>query len=84
MYPQSIPSKEINITRVKRIAEGSGTSVSAVRDLLKHHKQTKKMMGMIKDPSNMPDMENMNPQEMMKMMKKSGMGKGIKGMMGKK
>ncbi len=65
--------KEIDISRVKRIADGSGTSVSEVRDLLKHHKQTKKMMGLLKDPSSMPDMENMDPKEMMKMMKKSGM-----------
>ena len=69
----------IDVSRVKRIAAGSGSEPSDVRELLKQHKQTKKMMSMFKDPSSMPDMENMNPQEMMKFMKKSGM-KNIKGM----
>lgn len=75
--------KELDISRIKRIAQGSGTEISDVRELLRHFKQTKKMMTMFKDPSSMPDMENMGPQEMMKMMKKSGM-KNMKGMLGNK
>ncbi|MDA3856086.1 MAG: signal recognition particle receptor subunit alpha [Candidatus Woesearchaeota archaeon] len=63
----------IELSRIKRIAQGSGTQVSDLRELLKHFKQTKKMMTMLKDPGSMPDMDNMNPQEIMKMMKKSGM-----------
>ena len=75
--------KELNISRIKRIAKGSGTSVTGIRELLKQYKQTKKMMGMMKDPSAMGDMENMDPKAMMKMMKKSGM-KGMGNMLGKK
>lgn len=63
----------IELSRIKRISQGSGTKVSDLRELMKHFKQTKKMMTMFKDPSSMPDMDNMNPQEMMKMMKKTGM-----------
>ncbi len=65
--------KDIDLSRIKRIAQGSGTDISHIRDLLKHYKQTKKMMTMFKDPSSMSDVEDMNPSEMMKMMKKSGM-----------
>lgn len=70
--------KEIDVSRIKRISKGAGVSSTEIRDLLKHHKQTKKMMTMFKDPSSMSDMgdlgnmENMNPQSMMKMMKKFG------------
>lgn len=66
----------IDVSRIKRISQGSGTQISDVRELLKQHKQTKKMMSMFKNPDYLPDMENMgdmNPQEMMKLMKKSGM-----------
>lgn len=34
--------------RIDRIAQGSGTSVHDVRDLLKHYKQSKKMLKMVK------------------------------------
>ncbi|MFW5705320.1 MAG: hypothetical protein ACOCXG_05785, partial [Nanoarchaeota archaeon] len=69
----------IDVSRVKRVADGSGTNVSDVRNLLKHFKQTKKMMTMMKNPEDL-DMENMDPQQMMKMMKKSGV-KNMKQMM---
>jgi len=75
--------KCLDISRIKRVADGSGTEVTDLRELLKHYKQTKKMLTMFKDPSSMPDMENMNPQEMMKMMKKTGM-KDFKKMMKKR
>jgi len=71
-YEKRNPS-QLDISRIKRVASGSGTQVSDIRELLKHFKQTKKMMGMFKDPSAMGDMENMDPAKMMKMMKKSGM-----------
>jgi signal recognition particle subunit SRP54 len=38
----------IKASRVKRIAKGSGTSESVVRDLLKHYKQTHKVMKLTK------------------------------------
>ena len=44
----------IGSSRIERIAKGSGVSVSDVRELLKHYKQTKKLMKMMKgDPEKM-------------------------------
>lgn len=77
---------EIETSRVKRISTGSGCEISDVRELLKHFKQTKKMMGMFKDPSAFGDMDenSMNdPQAMQKMMKKMGGNKAFKQMMKK-
>lgn len=68
----------LELSRIKRISQGSGRSVSDVRELLKQFKQTKKMMQMFKDPSAMGDMENMGDSDMMKMMKKMGGMKGMK------
>ncbi len=39
-------TEKITSTRIERIAKGSGTAGSEVRELLKQHKQTKKMMKM--------------------------------------
>lgn len=52
----------INANRRKRIAAGSGTTVSAVNKLLKQHAQTKKMMKQFNNPA------------FAKKMKKGGMG----------
>ena len=75
---------EINISRIRRIAQGSGSSITNVRDLLKHFKQTKKMMGMFKDPEaamgNFDEKSMGDPKEMMKMMKKFGGNKALKQM----
>ena len=68
---------EIDISRIKRIAKGSGTEITEIRGLLKQFKQTKKMMNIMKDPSSL-NMENMGQQDMMKMMKKMGGMKNIK------
>src|SRR3989338_224210 len=38
----------IDQNRIERIAKGSGISVSSIRDLLKQHKQGKKMAKMLK------------------------------------
>jgi signal recognition particle subunit SRP54 len=84
--------EELSISRLKRISSGSGVSISDIRELLKQFKQTKKMMTMFKDPSaleemmgkggeGMPGMDINDPQSMMKMMKKMGMGKQFKQMM---
>ncbi|MBI2147124.1 signal recognition particle protein [Candidatus Woesearchaeota archaeon] len=51
----------IDAGRVERIAKGSGTSTGQVRELLKQHRQSKKMIKMFKGSS---------PKNMEKMMKK--------------
>ena len=82
-YEKKNPS-EIDVSRVKRIASGSGSSNGEVRDLLKHFKQTKKMMSMFKDPSAMDSFDEGkmgDPKEMMKMMKQFGGNKAMKQMM---
>jgi len=76
----------IDISRIKRISEGSGTSISNTRELLKQYKQMKKMMSMFKNPNDFENIEKdmgdmQNPQEMMKMMKKMGGNKMLKQMM---
>jgi signal recognition particle subunit SRP54 len=53
----------ISGARVERIAEGSGLSSRDVRDLLKHYRQSKKMMKMFKGGT---------PKDMDQMMKKFG------------
>jgi len=58
----------ISASRVDRIASGSGLPISVVRELLKQHRQSKKMMKMFK-----------GEKDMSKMMKKFG-GKMPKGM----
>jgi signal recognition particle subunit SRP54 len=58
----------ISADRVDRIASGSGLAISDVRELLKQHRQSKKMMKMFK-----------GEKDMSKMMKKMG-GKMPKGM----
>lgn len=59
--------ESINAERIERIANGSGTSQKDVRELLKQHKQAKKMMKMFK-----------GEQDVNKMMKRMG-GKFPKG-----
>ncbi|MFQ5621553.1 MAG: signal recognition particle receptor subunit alpha [Candidatus Nanoarchaeia archaeon] len=53
--------EEINAKRIERIAKGAGQSMGVVRDLLKQHKQAKKMLKMMKGGS---------PDKMMKKMQK--------------
>lgn len=62
----------IDISRVSRIAKGSGTQTTDVRLMLKQFKQMKKMTSMLKDPSAMPNPETMDQNDMMQMMKKFG------------
>ncbi|RMF54836.1 signal recognition particle protein [Candidatus Woesearchaeota archaeon] len=55
----------ISLSRIERIAKGSGCSMKEIRELLKQYKQSKKMMKMLKGDS---------PKQMEKMLKKmSGM-----------
>ena len=54
-------------TRIRRIAQGSGTNTSDVRALLKQYKMMKQFVK--KGPS---DMKNMDEKQMKKMAKKFG------------
>ena len=71
---QSMTKKELeepellNHKRLERISKGSGSSIGEIRSLLKHYKQSKKMMKMMKGSSE---------KDMMKMMQKMR-GKGLK------
>ena len=60
----------ISITRIDRIAKGSGTSTKEIRELLKQYRQSKKMAKLFKGG---------NPKQMERMMKKFS-GKGMQGM----
>ncbi len=60
----------ISITRIDRIAKGSGTSTREIRELLKQYRQSKKMAKLFKGGS---------PKQMERMMKKFS-GKGMQGM----
>ena len=60
----------ISITRIDRIAKGSGTSTREIRDLLKQYRQSKKMAKLFKGG---------NQKSMERMMKKFS-GKGMQGM----
>jgi len=66
---------KIDASRLERIAKGSGTNPSEIKDLLKQYKQSKKLMKMMKGGS---------PDKMMQKMQQ-GKLKGMKGLMkGKK
>lgn len=59
----------IDSARIQRISKGSGMPESEIKELLKQHKQSKKMVKMLKGGS---------PKNMEKMMKKLGGMKGLK------
>jgi signal recognition particle subunit SRP54 len=72
---------QIDISRMKRITAGSGTSITSLRELLKQYKMMKKMFGAMNSSSGMEDIDPSsmeNPQDMMKMMKKFGGNKALK------
>jgi signal recognition particle subunit SRP54 len=77
---------EMDSSRIDRIARGSGQSEREVRDLLKHYKQSKKMVKMFKGVGGGLDSDKeMSEKDMKKMMGKmrnmKGMMKGMGGMM---
>ncbi len=77
---------ELSQSSIARIAKGSGTSEQDVRDLLKHYKQSKKLVKMFKGVGGSA-IENeggdMSQKQMQKMMRKMGTMKGmLKGMPG--
>jgi signal recognition particle subunit SRP54 len=81
-YEKEFP-KEISTKRVERIAKGSGMEMFDVRELLKHFKQTKKMMESFTKPGAMDGFDEKSmetPDGMMDMMKKLGGKKMIKQM----
>jgi signal recognition particle subunit SRP54 len=81
-YEKEFP-KEISTKRVERIAKGSGMEMFDVRELLKHFKQTKKMMEAFTKPGAMDDFDEKSmesPDGMMDMMKKLGGKKMMKQM----
>lgn len=61
--------------RIARISKGSGTNESDVRDLLKHYRQLKKMMGQFK---HLDEEKLKNPKGMQKLMKQFQKPKKIK------
>jgi len=71
---QSMTKKELQDpeiltkTRIERVAKGSGTTIEEVRDLIKHYKQSKKLLGLMKGVG--------GEQDINKLMKKF---KGFKG-----
>ena len=65
----------ISASRVERIAKGSGTSHTEVRDLLKQYKQSKKLVKMMKGMGSGKSEKGM--EKMMKRM--GGMGKMMQG-----
>lgn len=65
----------ITSARIARVARGSGTNESDVRDLLKHYRQLKKMMGQFK---HMDEEKLKNPKGMQKLMKQFQKPKKIK------
>jgi signal recognition particle subunit SRP54 len=72
----------ISAHRIDRISSGAGTKERDVRDLLKHYKQSKKMMRAMKGVGGgaMEEGGQMNEKQMQRMMKKmGGMQKLMKG-----
>jgi signal recognition particle GTPase len=69
----------MNTSRIERVSVGSGTTEREVRDMLKHHKQSKKMMKAFKGMggSAMKGDGEMNEKEMKKAMRKMGNMKGM-------
>jgi signal recognition particle subunit SRP54 len=65
----------ISSSRIIRVAKGSGTSETDVRELLKHYRQLKKMMGQFK---HVDEDALKNPKGMQKLMKKFQKPKKIK------
>ncbi len=61
--------EKINSDRIERIAKGSGTKQSEVRELLKQYKQSKKMMKMLKGKGSEKNMEKILKRMSMKGMK---------------
>ncbi len=49
----------IDANRINRIAKGSGISATEIRELLKHYKQSKKLMKLVKGPGSAGDLNKL-------------------------
>lgn len=65
----------LSIDRIERISKGSGRSIGEIREMLKHYKQSKKMMKMFKGSGAMSGKQD--EKSMQKMMSKMGKMKGM-------
>ena len=72
-------------SRIERIVKGSGTTEREVRDMLKQHKQSKKMMKMFKGMGNVDGAVDgqISQKQQAKMMKKMGNMKNVMKQLGK-
>ncbi len=61
--------ENIDVSRLERISQGSGISVKEIRELLKQHKQSKKLVKMMKGGA------DGNPEKMMKKLQRQMGGK---------
>lgn len=81
MTKQEIETPEIlekQTSRISRIARGSGTSTSDIRQLLKQYKMIKELMHSSKDLENITDPSQMSQKDLMKLAKKFGRKKMMK------
>ncbi|MFT4312449.1 MAG: signal recognition particle receptor subunit alpha [Candidatus Woesearchaeota archaeon] len=67
----------MSTSRIQRIAKGSGTNERDVRDLLKHYKQSKKMVRALKGMGSLDSEKPVNEKQMQKMMRKMGNTKNV-------
>ncbi len=67
--PEIFDDKKTGISRINRVAKGSGVNNSDIRSLLKQYKMLKEM---VKDSSNFDSEKPMSQKQMQKLMKKFG------------
>jgi signal recognition particle subunit SRP54 len=67
----------ISVTRIERIAKGSGTDEKEVRELLKHYKQSKKMIKVFKGMGTQDPEKELSEKDMKKMFGKMRNAKGL-------
>jgi signal recognition particle subunit SRP54 len=75
MTEEEIQNPEVlekQTSRLSRIAKGSGTTTSEIRQLIKQYKMLKEMVSGTGDLSNMDPSQGLNQKQMMKLAKKFG------------
>jgi signal recognition particle subunit SRP54 len=75
MTKKEIENPEIlekQTSRISRIAKGSGTSTTEIRQLLKQYKMIKELSGSVKDMGDLENPANLSQKQMMKLAKKFG------------
>lgn len=63
---------EKQTSRISRIAKGSGTSTTEIRQLLKQYKMIKELSGSVKDLGDLENPANLSQKQMMKLARKFG------------